>query len=122
MSDQAVYCHNCKKCSRSKANGSGWITIILLFFYIVPGIIYEIWRKSGLGRCSHCNSTQVMKESDARANNLINYTVGKNAISPSNHAIESVRQVNCPDCRELIRFDARKCKHCGSYINDQKSV
>ena len=24
-----------------------------------------------------------------------------------------------PDCRELIRFDARKCKHCGSQINNE---
>jgi hypothetical protein len=22
--------------------------------------------------------------------------------------------VKCPDCRELVRIDARKCKHCGS--------
>ena len=21
--------------------------------------------------------------------------------------------VRCPDCRELVRMDARKCKHCG---------
>ena len=21
--------------------------------------------------------------------------------------------VRCPDCRELVRNDARKCKHCG---------
>ena len=21
--------------------------------------------------------------------------------------------VRCPDCRELVRHDARKCKHCG---------
>ena len=21
--------------------------------------------------------------------------------------------VRCPDCRELVRADARKCKHCG---------
>lgn len=22
----------------------------------------------------------------------------------------------CPDCRELVRLDARKCKHCGSAL------
>jgi hypothetical protein len=25
-------------------------------------------------------------------------------------------QIRCPDCRELIRADARKCKHCGTVI------
>lgn len=27
--------------------------------------------------------------------------------------------VRCPDCRELIRRDARKCKHCGSALQPQ---
>lgn len=25
----------------------------------------------------------------------------------------------CPDCRELVRLDARKCKHCGSALEPQ---
>jgi len=29
-----------------------------------------------------------------------------NTATPDTH-------VRCPDCRELIRIDARKCKHCG---------
>lgn len=24
--------------------------------------------------------------------------------------------VRCPDCRELVRKDARKCKHCGTTL------
>ncbi|MBI1627022.1 hypothetical protein [Comamonas suwonensis] len=28
-----------------------------------------------------------------------------NFITPKTH-------VHCPDCRELVRMDARKCKHC----------
>lgn len=24
--------------------------------------------------------------------------------------------VRCPDCRELVRKDARKCKHCGTAL------
>lgn len=27
----------------------------------------------------------------------------------------------CPECRELIRKDARKCKHCGSMINTEQA-
>lgn len=30
----------------------------------------------------------------------------KDAPSPDTH-------VKCPDCRELVLMDARKCKHCG---------
>jgi hypothetical protein len=27
--------------------------------------------------------------------------------------------VRCPDCRELVRMDARKCKHCGADLVPQ---
>lgn len=25
-------------------------------------------------------------------------------------------QLRCPDCRELVRWDARKCRHCGTAL------
>lgn len=34
------------------------------------------------------------------------------APSPDTH-------VRCPDCRELVRRDARKCKHCGTTLIPQ---
>lgn len=30
--------------------------------------------------------------------------------------------VRCPDCRELVRADARKCKHCGSALVPKVAV
>lgn len=33
-------------------------------------------------------------------------------ITPDTH-------VRCPDCRELVRKDARKCKHCGTALIPQ---
>lgn len=27
--------------------------------------------------------------------------------------------VRCPECRELVRMDARKCKHCGTTLVPQ---
>lgn len=33
-------------------------------------------------------------------------------ITPETH-------VRCPDCRELVRHDARKCKHCGTALIPQ---
>lgn len=35
-----------------------------------------------------------------------------NLITPDTH-------VHCPDCRELVRKDARKCKHCGTALIPQ---
>lgn len=34
------------------------------------------------------------------------------AITPETH-------VRCPDCKELVRSDARKCKHCGTALIPQ---
>lgn len=27
----------------------------------------------------------------------------------------------CPECRELVRHDARKCKHCGSSLTAEQA-
>lgn len=35
-----------------------------------------------------------------------------NPITPDTH-------VHCPDCRELVRKEARKCKHCGAALIPQ---
>lgn len=35
-------------------------------------------------------------------------------ITPDTH-------VHCPDCRELVRKDARKCKHCQSALVPQEN-
>lgn len=35
-----------------------------------------------------------------------------NPISPESHVL-------CPDCRELVKRDARKCKHCGTALVPQ---
>lgn len=36
----------------------------------------------------------------------------KDAPDPGTH-------VKCPDCREFVRMDARKCKHCGCSLVPQ---
>lgn len=38
--------------------------------------------------------------------------VGGERATPETH-------VRCPDCRELVRADARKCKHCGTALIPQ---
>lgn len=44
-------------------------------------------------------------------NNALRDEVG-NPITPETH-------VHCPDCRELVRKDARKCKHCHTALVPQ---
>lgn len=37
----------------------------------------------------------------------------------SGEVITPETHVRCPDCRELVRADAKKCKHCGSALVPQ---
>lgn len=36
--------------------------------------------------------------------------------------VDITPQVRCPDCRELVRADALKCKHCGSALSTKRSI
>lgn len=87
------FCTNCNSYAAYVRNkGNGWIEILLYLFYIVPGIIYSIWRRSG-------NSKQCP-------------TCGKASLIP----LESNAHTKCPDCAELILKDAKRCKHCGCTV------
>ena len=134
---QTVECIACGHVGQPKTKGSFAITIILLFIGLLPGIIYEIWRRSGGKVCSACGSHGVRlyvptpRQFQPKVNE-VDFTqpvVSKGKTAPVAHDVFSynagkrmqldengVEQKNCPDCMELIRFDARKCKHCGSMV------
>ncbi len=134
-----VECLVCGHVGAPKTKGSFVITIILLFIGFLPGLIYEVWRRSGGKVCSACGSQSVKlykpqarisqqsvreayvepvqsKETQTKlvATDMFAHNAGKAAQLNS----DGVEQKNCPDCRELIRFDARKCKHCGSMVEN----
>lgn len=56
---QQVYCNNCGSTSNPKVAGSIIITLILVWFAVVPAIIYEIWRGKNK-RCRQCGSPAIM--------------------------------------------------------------
>lgn len=53
--------------------------------------------------CAKCGSSEVIPVDSPRANQIA---------TPDTH-------VKCPDCRELVLRDARKCKHCGCALIPQ---
>lgn len=98
-----VVCKNCghQGSPERKLKGHFLITLILLLCYIIPGIIYIIWRRSGVrDTCRQCGSSDIVDTSTAMGRAVMH-----NMPTPETH-------VKCPDCRELIRKDAVKCRHC----------
>ena len=96
------YCTQCRSHSNTaKMKGNGWIELLLYLFYILPGVIYSVWRRSGKPNgCPTCGHAT-----------LVPAGVGEDP-SPDTH-------VRCPDCAELVRREARKCKHCGCALVPQ---
>ena len=99
-----VECQVCGHIGATKNKGSLLVLILLLLFLFPIGVLYWLLnRKSKV--CSACSS------------NNIRLYVPRKQIQQSAQSIGSnVQQIQCPDCREYIRYDARKCKHCGSMV------
>jgi len=95
------YCTHCRTHSNTAVRkGNGWIEVVLYCFAIIPGLIYSIWRRSGkLNGCPTCGNATLVPASMGEP-------------SPDTH-------VRCPDCAELVRREARKCKHCGCALVPQ---
>lgn len=60
MANKCISCNNCGHTGWSKNRGNFLITIVLAVFFFVPAIIYEIWRRTGLGVCESCGSDLVV--------------------------------------------------------------
>ena len=49
-------CTHCGTANRGQRalSGSGWIELVLWLFWLLPGLIYSIWRRTGTKTCHAC--------------------------------------------------------------------
>lgn len=84
----------------------------LMFFWlaaaVVVGVIAAARNRSGFGWF-----LLAVVISPLLAGILV-LALGRSAALPRAPTAETHR--NCPECREVVLRDARKCKHCGSAI------
>lgn len=101
--DKKYYCASCKNfTSTPLKKGNGWIELILYIFYIIPGIIYSIWRRSGEPSvCPTCKADALIPASMAKIE----------------EDISNREERICPYCAEIVLIDAQICKHCKSNIS-----
>ncbi len=70
-------------------SGFAWFLVSLIFSPLVGGILVLVLPRVGLTAAPRDEVGQL--------------------ITPETH-------VRCPECRELVRGDAHKCKHCGTAL------
>lgn len=101
------YCNKCKHYTpKGLMKGSGWIELILYLCYLVPGIIYSIWRRSGQPNvCPFCKTEGLIP------------ILSPQPASQAGTLVTEIRvEVECPHCAEIILAKAKICKHCGKEI------
>lgn len=99
------YCNSCHNYTPTAVmKGNGWIELVLYLFYIIPGIIYSIWRRSDAPNvCPLC-----------KAPGLVLAAAAKEA--PATSVTQARDEVECPYCAEKILARANVCKHCGKQV------
>lgn len=99
------YCNACHNhTATALMKGSGWIEFVLYFFYILPGVVYSIWRRAGAPNvCPVCKHAGLVPESAAKP-------------APTQPLPPRRDEIECPHCAELILAKASLCKHCGQRV------
>jgi hypothetical protein len=96
------YCNSCTNFTETPIKkGNGIIEIVLWLCYLLPGLIYSIWRRSGVANvCPTCKVAGLVLA----------------AMSPKTAIADARDEVDCPFCAERILAKAQICKHCNKQV------
>ncbi len=110
--DPTHLCRNCGNKVRPRVTSklNGCFFIVLLCFFIVPGLLYLVW--AGTQRvysCPKCKAQNTMVPLSApEAQRLL----AEREAEPSKGGAARAERP-CPSCAEPILIAAKVCKHCG---------
>ena len=87
MSSKILVCTQCGYVgeSKSKNEGTGCVEIVLWLFFIIPGLIYSVWRRSSRYKiCPKCKSPSLIPTDSPRGQKIISENKPKEEIEKSN--------------------------------------
>ncbi len=77
--------------------GNGFIELVLWLAYIIPGVIYSIWRRGGEPSICPACKKETLKPYDAKEEEVEK---------------QQKETIDCEWCAEPIKPQAKLCKHC----------
>lgn len=106
-----MHCNSCGKNTNAPLyKGTTWLEIILWILYIIPGLVYSIWRRSGGPTvCPFCKNETLIPV--MRSNENWHDKTGSSSVLAR-------EEIECPWCAEMILAKAKLCKHCGKNVNN----
>lgn len=117
-----LICTNCGVVGtpKNRVKGSFLVEVALWFFFIVPGIIYSIWRLSSKAKvCRSCGAENMVPTDSPTGRDLQDKKSNSNSSSKS---VRASKEKACPFCAEMIKEGAIFCKHCKNDLSKTKDA
>ena len=105
------FCKSCGKIvtPRNTVKGSFFVEVILWLLFLLPGMIYSIWRSATKAKvCPSCGSKELIEASSPLARQLQN--------NIAKQMQEKLDVKKCPHCAETIKKGAKLCRFCNNEV------